>query len=77
MVLYFKVKKRSEAEAILTERITNRLMDHAKNGMEDILGDNSEVPMKVRNWYKVTLRHRKAKQAMCKRQNNENPNKHK
>jgi len=52
MVLYFKVKQRSEAEPCLTERITNRLMDNTKTGMEDILGDNSEVPMKFRNWYK-------------------------
>lgn len=52
MVLYFKVKKRSESEPCLTERITNRLMDNTKSGLEDILGDNSEVPMKFRNWYK-------------------------
>jgi hypothetical protein len=53
MVLYFKVKKRNESEPCLTERITNRLMDNTKTGLEDILGDNSEVPMKFRNWYKV------------------------
>jgi len=52
MVLYFKVKKRVDSEPCLTERITNRLMDNAKTGMEDILGDNSEVPMRFRNWYK-------------------------
>ena len=53
MVLYFKVKKRTDSEPCLTERITNRLMDNTKTGLENILGDNSEVPIKFRNWYKV------------------------
>jgi len=52
MVLYFKVKKRTDSEPCLTERITNRLMDNTKTGLENILGDNSEVPIKFRNWYK-------------------------
>ena len=54
MVLYFRVKKKKEAELCLTERITNRVMDKAKEAIEDILGDNSEIPIRFRNWYKVT-----------------------
>jgi len=53
VVLYFKVKKRGASEPCLTERITNRLMDHTKSGFELILDDNSEIPMKFRNWYKA------------------------
>jgi len=52
MVLYFKVKKRGASEPCLSETITNRLMDNAKTAMEDILGDNSEIPIRFRNWYK-------------------------
>ena len=37
----------------LTERITNRLMDGTKTAIEDIIGDNSEIPIRVRNLYKV------------------------
>ena len=29
-------------------------MDKAKEAIEDILGDNSEIPIRFRNWYKVT-----------------------
>ena len=54
VVLYFRVKKKTEAEPCLTERITNRLMDSAKTAVEDILGDNSEIPIRFRNWYKVS-----------------------
>merc|ERR1712038_467772 len=53
VVLYFKVKKKKEAELCLTERITNRVMDKAKEAMEDILGDNSEIPIRFRNMYKA------------------------
>jgi len=52
VVLYFRVKKKTEAEPCLTERVTNRLMDSAKTAVEDILGDNSEIPIRFRNWYK-------------------------
>ena len=38
----------------LTERITNRLMDSTKTAIEDIIGDNSEIPIRVRNLYKVS-----------------------
>ena len=54
VVLYFRVKKKTEAEPCLTERITNRMMDGAKTAIEDILGDNSEIPIRFRNWYKVS-----------------------
>jgi len=53
VVLYFRVKKKKEAELCLTERITNRVMDKAKEAIEDILGDNSEIPIRFRNWYKA------------------------
>ena len=49
------MKKKTEAEPCLTERITNRMMDSAKTAIEDILGDNSEIPMRFRNFYKVSL----------------------
>merc|ERR1719384_2409623 len=52
VVLYFRVKKKTEAEPCLTERITNRMMDSAKTAIEDILGDNSEIPIRFRNFYK-------------------------
>ena len=55
VVLFFRVKKKTEAEPCLTERITNRMMDSAKTAIEDILGDNSEIPMRFRNFYKVSL----------------------
>ena len=54
VVLYFRVKKKVEAEQSLTERITNRVMDGAKTAIEDILGDNSEIPIRFRNMYKVS-----------------------
>ena len=56
VVLFFRVKKKAEAELCLTERITNRVMDGAKTAIEDIIGDNSEIPIRFRNWYKVSLR---------------------
>merc|ERR1712150_28620 len=46
------VKKKTEAEPCLTERITNRMMDSAKTAIEDILADNSEIPIRFRNFYK-------------------------
>ena len=49
------MKKKTEAEPCLTERITNRMMDSAKTAIEDILGDNSEIPIRFRNFYKVSL----------------------
>ena len=54
VVLYFRVKKKSETVVSLTERITNRLMDSTKTAIEDIIGDNSEIPIRVRNLYKVS-----------------------
>ena len=54
VVLFFRVKKKSETEPSLTERITNRIMDGAKTAIEDILGDNSEIPIRFRNFYKVS-----------------------
>ena len=54
VVLFFRVKKKAEAELCLTERITNRVMDGAKTAIEDIIGDNSEIPIRFRNWYKVS-----------------------
>ena len=56
VVLFFRVKKKAEAELCLTERITNRVMDGAKTAIEDIIGDNSEIPIRFRNWYKVSFR---------------------
>ena len=53
VVLYFRVKKKSETVESLAERITNRLMDGTKTAIEDIIGDNSEIPIRVRNLYKV------------------------
>ena len=38
----------------LNERITNRLMDGTKTAIEDIIDDNSEIPIRVRNLYKVS-----------------------
>ena len=55
VVLYFRVKKKSETVVSLTERITNRLMDGTKTAIEDIIGDNSEIPIRVRNLYKVSM----------------------
>ena len=55
VVLFFRVKKKTEAEPCLTERITNRMMDSAKTAIEDILGDNSEIPIRFRNFYKVSF----------------------
>jgi len=52
VVLFFRVKKKSESDPCLTERITNRIMDGAKTAIEDILGDNSEIPIRFRNFYK-------------------------
>merc|ERR1719153_336843 len=52
LVKALKVKTKTDSEPCLTERITNRLMDNTKTGLENILGDNSEVPIKFRNWYK-------------------------
>jgi len=52
LVKYLRVKTKKDSEPCITERITNSLMDQAKTAMEDILGDNSEVPLKVRNLYK-------------------------
>lgn len=47
------MKKKSETVESLAERITNRLMDGTKTAIEDIIGDNSEIPIRVRNLYKV------------------------
>ena len=55
VVLYFRVKKKSETVVSLTERITNRLMDGTKTAIEDIIGDNSEIPISVSNLYKVSM----------------------
>lgn len=52
LVRYLKVRTRKSAEPSMAVRVTERLMDQAKTGIEDILGDNSEVPLRVRNWYK-------------------------
>jgi len=51
LVKLLKVKTRSSGDVSMAHRVTERLMDQAKTGMEDILGDNSEVPIRVRNWY--------------------------
>ena len=56
VVLFFRVKKKSESDPCLTERITNRIMDGAKTAIEDILGDNSEIPIRFRNFYKVSFK---------------------
>merc|ERR1712156_604741 len=52
LVRLLKVRTRKSAEPSMAVRVTERLMDQAKTGIEDILGDNSEVPLRVRNWYK-------------------------
>jgi len=52
LVKYLKVKTKSDNAPSMTARVTERLMDQAKTGIADILGDNSEVPIRVRNWYK-------------------------
>jgi len=52
LVKALKVKTKKGGEPSITARVTERLMDQAKTGMVDILGDNSEVPIKMRNWYK-------------------------
>jgi sodium/hydrogen exchanger-like protein 3 len=52
LVKLLKVRQRSSAAPSMAVRVSERLMDQAKTGMEDILGDNSEVPLRVRNWYK-------------------------
>lgn len=52
LVKYLRVKTKTVSEPCMTERITNSLMDQVKTGLEDILGDNSEVPLIFRNWYK-------------------------
>merc|ERR1711970_1456185 len=52
LVRLLKVRTRKSAEPSMAVRVTERLMDQAKTGIEDILGDNSEVPLRMRNWYK-------------------------
>jgi len=52
LVRLLKVRTRKSAEPSMAVRVTERLMDQTKTGIEDILGDNSEVPLRVRNWYK-------------------------
>ena len=54
VVLYFRVKKKKDVVESLNERITNRLMDGTKTAIEDIIDDNSEIPIRVRNLYKVS-----------------------
>jgi len=53
LVHLLKVKTSSEAEVCMGERVTSRLMDLAKQGMGDILKERSEIPLRVRNWYRT------------------------
>merc|ERR1719495_2944076 len=43
LVKALKVKTKKGGEPSITARVTERLMDQAKTGMVDILGDNSEA----------------------------------
>lgn len=52
LVRMLRVKTRSETDPSMTERVTNRLMDLAKLGIGDILGEQSEIPLRTRRVYK-------------------------
>merc|ERR1719186_85561 len=52
VVKFLHVKTKTESDPSMNERVSNRMMDHAKTAISDILNIDSEIPIRVRNWYK-------------------------